>query len=75
MDVKLRAIYIGDVRFDNCPVFELDKDVDEFVMLSDNDFRYEKDVVYEDDDFLVFEITKEMDEDEEIEIVKMVKKN
>ncbi|PAB57377.1 hypothetical protein [Anaeromicrobium sediminis] len=53
---KIRAIYIGDVRFEECPVFELDEEIGYFVMLKDKDFRYEKDCVYEDDDFLIFTI-------------------
>ena len=82
-DLKIRAIYIGDVRFDNCPVFELNTETNQFVMLSDNDFKYDDLAVYDDKDFLVFEIYKEgsdnTDDDfedgeihEEIETVKML---
>ena len=51
---KIRAIYIGDIRFDQCPVFELNLDTNYFEMLTDKEFRYEKEVVEEDDEFLVF---------------------
>lgn len=51
---KIRAIYIGDVRFDRCPVFELNMDTNYFEMLTDKEYRYEKEVVEEDDEFLVF---------------------
>lgn len=51
---KIRAIYIGDVRFDTCPVFELNQKTGWFEMLEDRSFRYEKDVVDNDDEFLVF---------------------
>ena len=51
-----RAIFIGDVRFDQCPVFELNIDTDYFEMIIDKEIQYEKVVVEEDDDFLIFEI-------------------
>ena len=51
---KIRAIYIGDVRFNQCPVFELNTDTNYFEMLIDKEFRYEEEVVEEDDEFLVF---------------------
>ena len=51
---KMRAIYIGDVRFDQCPVFELNTDTNYFEMIIDKEIRYEKEVVEEDEDFLIF---------------------
>ncbi|TKI47878.1 hypothetical protein [Lysinibacillus tabacifolii] len=57
---KIRAIYIGDVRFDQCPVFELNVETNYFEMLIDKEFRYEKEVVEEDHDFLVFEIENDV---------------
>ncbi|GEN84515.1 hypothetical protein SLU01_28270 [Sporosarcina luteola] len=57
---KRRAIFIGDVRFDQCPVFELNSETNYFEMIIDKEFRYLKEVVEEDDDFLVFEIEKDM---------------
>jgi uncharacterized protein YlaN (UPF0358 family) len=60
MDMKkLRAIYIGDVRFEECPVFELNKETDHFEMLKDKDFRYPRECVEEDKDFLIFEVEKD----------------
>lgn len=53
---KIRAIYIGDVRFDQCPVFELNMEMNYFEMLIDKEFRYEKECVEEDDDFLIFTV-------------------
>ena len=53
---KTRAIFIGDVRFDQCPVFELNTETDYFEMIIDKEIKYEKVVVEEDDDFLIFEI-------------------
>lgn len=53
---KIRAIYIGDVRFEQCPVFELNKETNYFEMLIDKEFKYEKECVEEDNDFLVFEV-------------------
>ena len=57
---KIRAIFIGDVRFDQCPVFELNNETNYFEMLIDKEMRYEKEVVEEDDDFLIFEIGKDI---------------
>ena len=57
---KIRAIYIGDVRFDQCPVFELNNDTNYFEMLIDKEFRYEKEVVEEDDEFLVFVVENDI---------------
>lgn len=57
---KIRAIYIGDVRFDECPVFELNNETGWFVMLRDNEIKYEKDCVYEDDDFLIFIVENDL---------------
>lgn len=54
--VKIRAIYIGDIRFDQCPVFELNMETNYFEMLIDKEFRYEKECVEEDDDFLLFTV-------------------
>lgn len=57
---KVRAIFIGDVRFDQCPVFELNNETDYFEMIIDKEVRYKKVVVEEDDDFLIFEIEKDI---------------
>ncbi|MEK4387169.1 hypothetical protein MKZ25_15495 [Solibacillus sp. FSL W7-1464] len=57
---KIRAIYIGDVRFDQCPVFELNTKTNYFEMLIDKEFRYEKEVVEEDDEFLVFVVENDI---------------
>ena len=57
---KIRAIFIGDVRFDQCPVFELNNETNYFEMLIDKEMRYEKEVVEEDDNFLIFEIEKDI---------------
>lgn len=61
---KIRAIYTGDVRFDLCPVFELDFETNYFVMIKDNEFKYGNECVYEDRDFLIFEV-----ENDEVKIV------
>lgn len=57
---KIRAIFIGDVRYDQCPVFELNNETNYFEMLIDKEMKYEKEVVEEDDDFLIFEIEKDI---------------
>lgn len=53
---KFRAIYIGDVRYNQCPVFELNYKTNCFEMINDKEIRYEKECVEEDDDFLIFEV-------------------
>ena len=51
-----RAIYIGDLRFNECPVFELNQEGTDFVMLEDTNFKYPKETVYEDNDFIIFTV-------------------
>ena len=60
LDEKIRAIFIGDVRFDQCTVFELNTDTNYFEMLIDKEFRYAKELVEEDDDFLVFVVENDI---------------
>lgn len=64
---KIRAIYIGDVRFDVCPVFELNEENGYFEIINDKEFRYDKNSVYEDNDFLIFSI--------EDDVAKLIKAN
>lgn len=61
---KVRAVYTGDVKHNQCPVFELNKETGWFEMLNDPSFRYEKECVYEDSTFLVFEV-----ENDDIELI------
>lgn len=56
---KIRAIYIGDVRFNECPVFELNEKTHYFEMIKDREFRYEKECV-EDSDFIIFEVENDI---------------
>lgn len=58
-NMKIRAIYAGDVRFDTCPVFELNVETHKFVMVSDPEFQYEDLDVYADEDFLIFKVVTE----------------
>ncbi|HCL4455163.1 TPA: hypothetical protein N2D10_003190 [Clostridium botulinum] len=53
---KIRTIYIGDVRFEQCPVFELNEETNYFEMLIDKEFKYDKKCVEEDEDWLIFEM-------------------
>lgn len=69
MREKVRAIYIGDVRFDAVMLFEYSKVDDMFIMLDLDDmdnsgFRYPSDAILEDEDWLLFQI--EECEDEEV---------
>jgi hypothetical protein len=66
--IKQRAIFIGDVRFDKCPVFELNEKTGYYEMLKEPDFRYTKDIMLDDGDWLFFEVdTKE-------DIARMIKR-
>lgn len=56
---KIRAMYIGDIRFEQCPVFELNEETNYFEMLIDKEFSYEKEVV-ENDEFLLFEVENDI---------------
>ena len=57
---KIRAIYIGDIRFDQCPVFELNTETNHFEMIIDKEISYEKECVEEDDDFLIFKVENDV---------------
>lgn len=50
----LRAIYVGDVRFDVCNVFEYNEKTKMFEMINDRDCAYHFDSVMKDVDFIVF---------------------
>ena len=53
---KIRAIYIGDVKHNQCPVFEL-KENSWFEMLEDNELRYSKEECFDEgSNFLIFEV-------------------
>lgn len=56
MGKRIRAIFKYDIRFDTCPIFELDEKKGIFHMITDEEFKYDKDVVLNDDDFIVFEV-------------------
>ncbi|PIC78461.1 hypothetical protein CSV74_02750 [Sporosarcina sp. P19] len=58
--MKIRAIFTGDVRFDQCPVFELNNKTNYFEMIIDKEIKYEKVVVEEDEEFLIFEIQNDI---------------
>lgn len=52
-----RAIYIGDVRFDTCPVFEYEEKTDDYIMLIDREVRYSSQAVEEiGSGFIVFQV-------------------
>lgn len=68
---KYRAIYIGDVRFNECNVFELDREADDFVMINDTEIRYSTEAVMEDPDFLVFTISGDRATLEDKECLKL----
>lgn len=56
---KIRAIYLGDLRFDNCGVFELNEKTGNYEMLSCKDIRYPKECVEEDTDFIIVKVEQD----------------
>ncbi|MEK4029289.1 MULTISPECIES: hypothetical protein [Bacillaceae] len=50
----IRAIYTGDVRYNECNVFEYDNETKMFHMINDKEISYHFDVVMNDKDFIVF---------------------
>lgn len=54
--MKLRAIFIGDFRFSECPVFEYTATTNQYEMLIDRMIAYDKEVVEQDEDFLLFRV-------------------
>jgi len=50
----LRAIYTGDVRFNECNVFKYNLETKKFHMINDNEISYPFEVVMNDRDFVVF---------------------
>lgn len=57
---KVRAIFVGDVKFEECPVFELNKETDYFEMMADREISYSGEVVEGDGDFLIFEVENDL---------------
>ncbi len=55
-NTRIRALYIGDVRFNSCPVFELNLKTMNFEMLSDPTFAYSIDIILYDSDFILFTV-------------------
>ncbi|WP_026907169.1 hypothetical protein [Paucisalibacillus globulus] len=50
----IRAIYTGDVRFNECNVFEYDNQTKMFQMINDKEIAYSFETVMEDEDFIIF---------------------
>lgn len=53
-DTTIRALFIGDVRFDSCPMFELNTKTMYFEMISDPECAYSTDIILDDPDFILF---------------------
>ena len=67
--MRKRAIYIGDMSYNQCDVFEFDETTQEYVMINDNDFRYPKEAVEcEGTDWVVAVVSGE-GEDKEVHLV------
>ena len=71
ISVKFRAIYIGDIRFNEVTPFEYNKSTNAFEMIDDSETSYSSEIVLQDDDWLLFTVTACDDEEE----VKLVSKN
>ncbi len=57
--MKTRAIFIPDIRFDTMLIFELRGD--KFVCITDNEIRYDLDIVIADNDWIIFSIDEDDD--------------
>ncbi|MDK2600793.1 hypothetical protein QO179_25175 [Bacillus stercoris] len=55
----LRAIFIGDVRDNQCNVFEYNQETKHFEMINDPDFSYPFDAVMLDPEFIIFAVEGE----------------
>lgn len=52
--IRKRAIYTGDMRFKQCHVFELNTENNFYEMIIDPQFRYAKEDVESDEEWLLF---------------------
>lgn len=50
----IRAIYVGDVRFNECNVFEYDTKTKSFHMINDEEVCYSFESVMNNKDFIIF---------------------
>lgn len=64
--MEKRAIYIPDIRFEKMNVFKLNEKLQVFEMINDKEIIYEKEVVLNDDNFLLFTI----DQDKRVSLVE-----
>lgn len=61
-NVRTRAIYIPDIRFNTMLIFELRGS--KFICITDNEIQYDLDIVIADNDWIIFSIDKN-DENED----------
>ncbi|HEY4544492.1 MAG TPA: GNAT family N-acetyltransferase, partial [Tissierellaceae bacterium] len=64
--MEKRAIYIPDIRFEEMNVFKLNEKLQVFEMINDKEITYEKEVVLNDDNFLLLTI----DQDKTVSLVE-----
>lgn len=57
--MKVRAIYLGDARYDTMPVFELRGN--KFVCLTDNELQYDIDLVLADKMWIILDLDEAED--------------
>lgn len=62
--MKIRAIYIPDLRYDKIPIFELNKD--KFINIKDAHLSYPVDIVLSDKDWLIVSVDTDEDKIENI---------
>ncbi|MGL4453714.1 MAG: hypothetical protein ACRCX8_06740 [Sarcina sp.] len=55
---RIRAIYIPDINYKEIPIFELKED-GYFRMINDEEMAYEKGIVFNDEDWVIFEEVEE----------------
>lgn len=62
--MKIRAIYKPDMIYGKCMVFELQND--KFVSLDDSTYRYDMEIVFSDNDWLIAIINEDENKIENI---------
>ena len=55
--MKIRAIYLPDIAFNDTKniIFEFNKDTNSFILIGDESYRYDKECIIEDSNWILFE--------------------
>lgn len=70
---EIRAIYKGDIAYNDMPVFKYDSEQSSFIMLRDPEFKYGIEWIFLDSDFLIYLLT--FNKEGEVEKIDFIDKN